>query len=172
MVLLPMGPTTDHQSATQESMFEDPTGFPDSEAFEASGEPSYETAEEFSEDISEPVSEKAETVRAGESNPESVEPNWHPAADTIADPELPTVLTVDDFAALEERVLRAVKLVRHEREARTAAEERSLALEGQLQAQNPAIDRLQKEVDSLRSEREQVRQRVERLLSQLDALEL
>jgi len=93
-----------------------------------------------------------------------------PAA--VVETEPRTVLTIDDFAALEDRVLRAVNLVRHERQARTSAEERVAALEAQLQAQHPSIERLQQEVDSLRVEREQVRQRVERLLSQLDALEL
>ena len=83
-----------------------------------------------------------------------------------------TVLTVDDFAALEERILRAVSLVRRERQARVVAEERATALEVEVQAQIPAIERLQQEVDSLRAEREQVRLRVERLLSQLDAMEL
>jgi cell division protein FtsB len=34
------------------------------------------------------------------------------------------------------------------------------------------LERLQKEINSLVAERDQVRQRVERLLSQLDALEL
>jgi uncharacterized coiled-coil protein SlyX len=160
MALLPIGSPADQQ----ETMFEEPTDFPSSEAYEAPDEPSYEaaeTAEDFSEDIPEPVSSKTETWLASEH-----------AADPIADPEPPTVLTLDDFAALEERVLRAVSLVRREREARTAAEERAAALEVQLHAQNPAIDQLQQEVDSLRAEREQVRLRVERLLSQLDALEL
>ena len=83
-----------------------------------------------------------------------------------------TVLTVDDFAALEERILRAVSLVRRERQARMAAEDRVKVLEVEVQAQIPAIERLQQEVDSLRAEREQVRLRVERLLSQLDAMEL
>jgi len=80
-----------------------------------------------------------------------------------------------EFASLEERVLRAVSLVRHEREARIAAEQRTALLESQLlalQAESAIADQLQLEVDSLRAEREQVRQRVDRLLSQLDALEL
>jgi hypothetical protein len=34
------------------------------------------------------------------------------------------------------------------------------------------VDRLQQEVDLLRAEREQVKHRVDRLLAQLDALEL
>jgi len=106
------------------------------------------------------------------------------AAETIAEPEpaAPTMLTADDFAALEERVLRAVALVRSERQARIAAEERVSAMEAQLhsfeaqiqqiEAQSPTLERLAQEVESLRTEREQVRQRVERLLGQLDALEL
>ena len=105
-------------------------------------------------------------------------------------------LTMDDFTALEERVLRAVGLVRRERQARIAAEERAALLElnakeqeananrqeakigelvseiAQLQNDGTVADQLQQEVDSLRAEREQVRQRVERLLGQLDALEL
>jgi hypothetical protein len=81
-------------------------------------------------------------------------------------------MSVDDFAALEERVLLAVGLVRRERQARAAAEERAAVLQAELDAQIPAIDRLQQEVAALRTEREQVHHRVERLLSQLDALEL
>jgi hypothetical protein len=91
-------------------------------------------------------------------------------------------ITLGDFAALEERVLRAVHLVRRERQARLAAEQnaevlhgRVLALEselGQSQAISGQLEQLQQEADSLRAEREQVRQRVERLLGQLDALEI
>jgi chromosome segregation ATPase len=91
---------------------------------------------------------------------------------TPEEPETLTVLTVDDFAALEERIVRAVSLVRREREARVAAEERLLLLESQVLAHAPELEQLQQEVASLRTEREQVRQRVERLLGQLDALEL
>jgi hypothetical protein len=96
------------------------------------------------------------------------EPALHPAAATMP-------LTADDFADLEDRVLRAVSLVRRERAARAAAEARVALLEAQLLEQPPLqeqIDRLTQEVDALRGEREQVRNRVERLLGQLDALEL
>jgi uncharacterized coiled-coil protein SlyX len=93
-------------------------------------------------------------------------------APEAAPQETPAALTIDDFAALEERVLRAVSLVRREREARHAAEERLMHLESQTLAQVPVVEQLQQEVDALRAERDQVRQRVERLLSQLDALEL
>jgi hypothetical protein len=81
-------------------------------------------------------------------------------------------LSVDEFSALEERVLRAVDLVKRERQTRAAAEERVSQVEAQLREQAPVAENLQKEVDGLRSERDQVRKRIERLLAQLDALEL
>jgi hypothetical protein len=91
-------------------------------------------------------------------------------------------ITIGDFAALEERVIRAVSLVRRERQARMEAEHRAEVLQGrilaveaelpQLQEQSGRLEQLQQEVETLRTEREQVRQRVERLLGQLDSLEL
>jgi chromosome segregation ATPase len=81
-------------------------------------------------------------------------------------------LSAADFSGLEERIVRAVELVKRERLARTAAEERATKAEAQLNEQTPVIDKLRQEIRDLRGERDQVRQRVERLLSQLDALEL
>jgi chromosome segregation ATPase len=88
-------------------------------------------------------------------------------------------VSADDFAALEERIRRAVDLVKRERQARAGAEARSAELEArlteaeaQVQTQLPIVDQLQNELTALRAEREQVRQRVERLLKQLDTLEL
>jgi len=81
-------------------------------------------------------------------------------------------LSANDFSALEERILRAVNMVKRERQARTAVEERLAKAEAQLKEQAPLAEQLQNEVTALRAERDQVRQRVERLLAQLDALEL
>ena len=81
-------------------------------------------------------------------------------------------LSANDFSALEERIVRAVKLVKSERQARTVAERRAEDLEGQLSDQSSIVKNLQEEVRALNTEREQVRQRVERLLAQLDALEV
>lgn len=95
-------------------------------------------------------------------------------------------VSVDDFSALEDRVRRAVDVVRKERHARMAAEARAVELESravefearaaqaeaQAQTQSPLLERLQSELNALRAERDQVRERVERLLKQLDALEL
>ncbi len=81
-------------------------------------------------------------------------------------------LSVDDFSALEERVKRAVELVKQSRQARVDAEARATKAEEQLRAQLPRVAELENEIHTLRAERDQVRQRVERLLKQLDTLEL
>ena len=85
-------------------------------------------------------------------------------------------LSADDFSALENRILRAVELVKRERQARVAAEERATVAEGLLaehaREQGAHADRLERDVKQLRAERDQVRGRVEKLLKQLDSLEL
>jgi len=166
----------------QKSMFEDSTSFPAAPEAESSSDQSYE-ASDFSSD-SLPDEAPDEDVLSSTSASPSPEasapssqvdqhehPSW-PAEAPAPSPEALTVMTIDDFSALEERVLRAVNLVRRERQARLAAEERLLLLESQALAHTPALEQLQREVEALRAERDQVRQRVERLLSQLDALEL
>lgn len=98
--------------------------------------------------------------------PEEKQPDGPAAsAETLA-------LSVNDFSALEERILRAVNMVKRERQARTAVEERLTKAEAQLREQIPLAEQLRNEVNALRAERDQVRQRIERLLGQLDALEL
>jgi len=184
-----MGSATDQDAQNsqrqdyQETMFEESTTFPKSA--EAEPEQSYEAEqtdvadglpdEAPDDDV---ISSSAADNSAAES-PHTASPSDHHAGHVSVHAESPatspdplTVLTMDDFAALEERVLRAVNLVRRERQARQAAEERLLILESQILAQSPALEQLQQEVEGLRVEREQVRQRVERLLGQLDALEL
>jgi hypothetical protein len=81
-------------------------------------------------------------------------------------------LSSADFSGLEERVARAVKLVKNEREARATVERRAEALDSQLSEQLTVVKSLQEEVRALNAEREQVRVRVEKLLSQLDSLEV
>jgi FtsZ-binding cell division protein ZapB len=115
------------------------------------------------------------------------EPQQETVLETLVEPEPPKVqetpqetpadpaalaMSVDDFSALEDRILRAVNLVKRERLARAEAEERAIKAEALVADQTPKIEHLQTEVNTLRSERDHVRQRVERLLSQLDALEL
>ena len=109
-------------------------------------------------------------------------------------------VSVDDFSALEERVRRAVEVVKRERQARAAVEARVAELETHatesearaaqaearqaeiearaaqvetlVQGQSRLVERLENDLSALRAERDQVRERVERLLKQLDTLEL
>lgn len=86
----------------------------------------------------------------------------------------PLALTVsaDDFSALEDRIVRAVEVVKREKQARIAAEERAHKAESELRLVTPRIEALEREIDVLKNERDHVRTRVERLLTQLDALQL
>jgi chromosome segregation ATPase len=81
-------------------------------------------------------------------------------------------LSADDFAALEDRVLRAVELVRRERSGRTSAEERARHAEVRLSEQSAHIEQLERDAKQLHAERDHVRQRIEKLLKQLDSLEM
>jgi|ERR1017187_7915730 chromosome segregation ATPase len=81
-------------------------------------------------------------------------------------------LSADDFSALEERVMRAVAIVRRERKARAEAQERAGQAEAQVREQASQLENLQKELGALRTERDQVGQRVDRLLAELNGLEL
>jgi hypothetical protein len=121
----------------------------------------------------EPESEEPEMQE-----PEFGQPEFHEPESLAPESHAPAVesgslaLSVDDFSALEDRILRAVNLVKRERQARAAAEERAAKVEALLGEQAPLVERLQKDLNVLRSERDMVRQRVEKLLTQLDALEL
>ena len=87
---------------------------------------------------------------------------------TLQEAELPTA--VDDFSALEERVVRAVELVKSERAARAEAEGNAARLQSQLEAQATLLEQAREQMRTLEREREQVRQRVERLLQQIDEI--
>jgi hypothetical protein len=113
-------------------------------------------------------SEVMEEAERNESAEETVaEPAAEPAVETSS-----VSMSVDEFSALEERIVRTVNLVKQERQARADAEERASSLEAKLREQAPLTDRLQAEVSALRGERDHVRQRVEKLLAQLDTLEV
>ncbi len=86
----------------------------------------------------------------------------------LKDAELP--LAADDFSALEQRVLRTVELLKKEREARATAEQNATTLQQLLDEQSAQLARVQDQVHAFEQERETVRQRVERLLNQLDEI--
>jgi len=77
---------------------------------------------------------------------------------------------MDDFQALEQKVLRAVEIVRREREARAAAEAEAAQLREQLDALTSASNTAQSQITTLNQEREAVRVRVEKMMQQIDEL--
>ena len=97
-------------------------------------------------------------------------------------------VSVDEFQALEQKVLRAVEIVKREREARAAAEAETAALREQLAGQaGTAKSQLQaaesrahaaerdkaaseSQIAALNQDRDAVRQRVEKMLQQMDEL--
>lgn len=79
-------------------------------------------------------------------------------------------ISVDEFQALEQKVLRAVEIVKKEREARAKAEAEVTALREQLEFQTLVASEAQTAVNALTKERDNVKQRVEKMLQQMDDL--
>ena len=79
-------------------------------------------------------------------------------------------ISADEFQALEQKVLRAVEIVRREREARAAAEAEATALREQLDQLTSASNTAQTQLTALHQERDTVRLRVEKMLQQMDEL--
>jgi hypothetical protein len=81
----------------------------------------------------------------------------------------PTI-SVDEFQALEQKVLRAIEIVKREREARATAEAEVVNLRAQLAEQQQLSAMAESEINTLSKERENVRMRVEKMLNQMDEL--
>jgi chromosome segregation ATPase len=81
-----------------------------------------------------------------------------------------STVSVDEFQALEQKVLRAVEIVKKEREARAAAEAEATALREELATYKSNARMAETELNTLTKEREQVRVRVEKMLQQIDEL--
>lgn len=86
-------------------------------------------------------------------------------------------VSVDEFQALEAKVLQTVDLIRREREARAAveaernaAEAKASALGERLRSLEEANSTAQTEIEGYHRDREMLRGRVERLLAQMDEL--
>lgn len=86
-------------------------------------------------------------------------------------------VSADEFQALEGKVMQAVETIRRERDAHAAVEaERDVAqaeiavLHGRLTALEEVAGVTQTELEALRGEREGLRDRVERMLKQMDEL--
>jgi hypothetical protein len=76
----------------------------------------------------------------------------------------------EDFPALEEKIYKAIELLKAARTAKAAAERDAGRLRDQLEQREEELEMLRSEVISLRKEREEVRGRVEKMLKQIDSL--
>jgi hypothetical protein len=81
-----------------------------------------------------------------------------------------STISVDEFQALEQKVLRAIEIVKREREARAAAEAEVASLRDQLETQLNSTIAVESELNTLNKERDGVRLRVEKMLQQMDEL--
>jgi chromosome segregation ATPase len=79
-------------------------------------------------------------------------------------------ISVDEFQALEQKVHRAVEIIRQERDARSKAEAEITSLREQLEFQALVAQEAQAAVNTLNKDRESVRHRVEKMLQQMDEL--
>lgn len=75
----------------------------------------------------------------------------------------PAIQDIDSLGSLEERIQQAIQLVSRLRAEKEAAEEQAAEAKAE-------TARLADEVQALQSERKQVRQRIEKLLGQIDQL--
>ena len=86
------------------------------------------------------------------------------------EPEMESKTFNDDFPALEQKIYKAIELLKSAREGKAAAERDAQRLRDQLEQREEELDVLRGEMVSLRKEREEVRARVEKMLKQIDTL--
>jgi hypothetical protein len=79
-------------------------------------------------------------------------------------------ISIDEFQALEQKVLRAVEIIKQERDARAKAEAEITNLKEQLEFQSLVAQEAQTAVTTLTKDRDAVKQRVEKMLQQMDEL--
>ena len=96
-------------------------------------------------------------------------------------------ISVDEFQALEQKVLQTVELIKREREAKAAAEAEVIAVKAELAARTEELESRGQEIVALRQElaasgdanaevqnlqreREAVRLRVEKMLASIDEI--
>jgi len=79
-------------------------------------------------------------------------------------------ISVDEFQALEQKVLRAVEIIRSERQAKAAAESDAANLREQVAQLTAQLQDSQINMELLNEERDTVKTRVERMLRQMDEL--
>jgi len=86
------------------------------------------------------------------------------------DEEVSAEVPAEDFKALEEKVYRTIELYKAAREARATAERDAKRLREQLEEREEENEGMRRELVQLRKDREDIRGRVEKMLSQMDSL--
>ena len=76
----------------------------------------------------------------------------------------------DDFQALEEKVYRTIELYKAAKEARGTAERDVKRLREQLEEREEENETMRRQLIQLRKDREDIRGRVEKMLSQMESL--
>ena len=79
-------------------------------------------------------------------------------------------ISIDEFQALEQKVLRAVEIVKRERESRASAEAEITSLREQIEVLTSVHAETASSLQAMEKERAEVRQRVEKMLTQMDEL--
>jgi predicted nucleic acid-binding Zn-ribbon protein len=84
--------------------------------------------------------------------------------------EVSAEVPAEDFQALEEKVYRTIELYKAAKEARATAERDAKRLRDQLEEREEENETMRRELVQLRKDREDIRARVEKMLSQMDSL--
>jgi septal ring factor EnvC (AmiA/AmiB activator) len=84
--------------------------------------------------------------------------------------EVPAEVPAEDFEALEEKVYRTIELYKAAKEARATAERDAKRLREQLEEREEENEAMRRELIQLRKDREDIRGRVEKMLSQMESL--
>ncbi len=77
---------------------------------------------------------------------------------------------VDQFEELEEKVYRTIEMYKSARQAQAAAERDVQKARQQLVERDQQLDTLKREAVQLRKEREEIRGRVEKMLTQIESI--
>jgi chromosome segregation ATPase len=84
--------------------------------------------------------------------------------------QLAEQVPADDFRSLEEKVYRTIEMYKAARQAQTAAERDVQRLREQNEEREEELTRLRREAVVLKKEREDIRSRVEKMLTQIESL--
>jgi septation ring formation regulator EzrA len=84
--------------------------------------------------------------------------------------EVSAQVPAEDFQALEEKIYRTIELYKAAKEARATADRDLQRMREQLEQREEENETLRKELIQLRKDREDIRGRVERMLSQMESV--